>query len=130
MKSPVRLNPASPLLFMTLVYFTFSALVPKGFAVVPPPDGGYPNFTTAEGTKALQNLTTGAANTGIGWYSLFSATTASFSTGVGAGTLALNAGDRNTATGAGALLSSTALGADNTANGAPARWSATQTGGY
>ena len=51
MKSPVRLNPASPLLFMTLVYFTFSALVPKGFAVVPPPDGGYPNFTTQKAKR-------------------------------------------------------------------------------
>ena len=29
MKSAVRLNPASPLLFMTLVYFTFSARVRK-----------------------------------------------------------------------------------------------------
>ena len=29
MKSAVRLNPVSPLLFMTLVYFTLSALVPK-----------------------------------------------------------------------------------------------------
>ena len=27
---------------------------------------GYPNFTTAEGTKALQSLTTGAANTAVG----------------------------------------------------------------
>jgi trimeric autotransporter adhesin len=117
MKSPVRLNPASPLLFMTLVYFTFSALVPKGFAVVPPPDGGYPNFTTAEGTKALQNLTTGAANTGVGWVSLFSDTTGSFNTGVGAGTLALNDANENTATGAGALLSNS-TGFQNTANGA------------
>ena len=52
------------------------ALVCLGFAqvthaVVPPPDGGYPGFTTAEGTNALKNLTTGVANTGMGWYSLF-----------------------------------------------------------
>ena len=26
-------------------------LLPGAQAVVPPPDGGYPNFTTAEGTK-------------------------------------------------------------------------------
>ena len=40
-------------------------------AVNPPPDGCYPNSTTAEGCKALNSLTTGAANTAIGWYSLF-----------------------------------------------------------
>src|SRR5215472_3523662 len=80
---------------------------PKVFGVVPPPDGGYPNFTTAEGQNALKNLTTGAGNTGVGWYSLFSAITGSFNTAVGAGTLALNTADNNTATGAGALLSNT-----------------------
>ncbi|MFL6499247.1 MAG: hypothetical protein ACJ8LL_00835, partial [Candidatus Udaeobacter sp.] len=55
-------------------------------AVVPPPDGGYPNFTTAEGTKALLHLTSGAANTGLGWSSLLNVTTGSFNTAVGAGT--------------------------------------------
>ena len=33
--------------------------LPDAQAVVPPPDGGYPDFTTAEGTNALKNLTTG-----------------------------------------------------------------------
>jgi hypothetical protein len=47
--------------------------------VSPPPDGGYPNFITAEGTNALQSLTTGAANTAVGWFSLFSNTDGSFS---------------------------------------------------
>jgi hypothetical protein len=73
-------------------------------AVVPPPDGGYPNFTTAEGTNALKNLTISSGNTGVGWVSLFSATTASFNTGVGAGTLALNNADSNTAVGTAALF--------------------------
>jgi len=27
-------------------------LLPKALAVVPPPDGGYPNFTTAEGQRS------------------------------------------------------------------------------
>jgi Chaperone of endosialidase len=117
MKSAVRLNPVSPLLFMTLVYFTFSALVPNGFAVVPPPDGGYPGFTTAEGQNALKSLTTGAGNTALGWSSLFSIATANFNTAVGAGTLALNTADQNTATGAAALLSNSS-GFQNTANGA------------
>src|SRR6266576_1527810 len=119
MKSPVRLNPASPLLFITLVYFMFSALVPKGFAVVPPPDGGYPNFTTAEGQNALKSLTTGAGNTAVGWSSLLNVTTGSFNTGVGAGTLALNIADSNTATGTAALLLNT-TGTENTANGTAA----------
>jgi Chaperone of endosialidase len=94
-------------------------LVPNAFGVVPPPDGGYPNFTTAEGTRALQNLTSGAGNTGVGWYSLFSVTDAGFNTGVGAGTLTLNIAHENTAIGAGALLSNT-TGYINTANGAAA----------
>jgi hypothetical protein len=98
------------------------ALLPKIHAapeVAPPPDGGYPNFNTAEGQGALQNLTSGAANTGVGWYSLFSDTTASFNTGVGAGTLVLNTGDNNTALGAAALLLNTS-GTDNTAVGTAA----------
>ena len=33
---------------------------------------GYPNFNTAEGQKALFSLTTGSANTAVGWFSLFS----------------------------------------------------------
>src|SRR5690242_2203361 len=96
----------------TLSLIFISLLTGFGFlqptqAVVPPPDGGYRNFTTAEGTKALQNLTTGAGNTGIGWFSLNSVTTGSFNTGVGAGTLALNASDKNTAIGTAALLLNT-----------------------
>src|ERR1051325_11564681 len=47
------------------------------------PDGCYPGFTTAEGCKALQHLTTGAGNTAVGWYSLFEATTGSYNTGLG-----------------------------------------------
>jgi Chaperone of endosialidase len=88
-------------------------------AVVPPPDGCYPNFTTAEGCNALGSLTTGAGNTGVGWYSLFSNTTGNFNTGVGAGALALNNTDNNTAVGAGALFLNN-TGEQNTAVGANA----------
>jgi hypothetical protein len=91
-------------------------LTPHAEAIVPPPDGGYPNFTTAEGTNALQNLTTGAANTGIGWRSLFSDSAGSFNTGVGGGALLLNNADSNTAVGAAALLLNTS-GTENTAVG-------------
>ena len=88
-------------------------------AVNPTPDGCYPNFTTAEGCNALRSLTTGAGNTGLGWYSLFSDTTGNFNTGVGAATLALTTADNNTAVGAGALFLNT-TGAENTAVGANA----------
>jgi hypothetical protein len=111
MKSTIRL------LVMSLVVLCF-ALLPQAQAVVPPPDGGYPNFTTAEGTKALFSLTTGSANTAVGWYSLFSDTAGSFNTGVGAGTLVLNTGDENTAIGTAALLFNTVSG--NTAVGSRA----------
>jgi hypothetical protein len=104
-------------IFLTALALLYCWILPVAQAVVPPPDGGYLNFTTAEGTKALQNLTTGAGNTGVGWYSLFSVTAAGFNTGVGAGTLALNIAAGNTAIGAGALLSNT-TGYANTANGA------------
>src|SRR5438046_5877193 len=95
------------------------ALSPTAQAVVPAPDGGYPGFNTAEGQNALKNLSTGQGNTAVGWFSLFSDTTGSFSTGVGAGALALNTGDQNTATGAVALFLNT-TGFQNTANGASA----------
>src|ERR1044071_2544806 len=93
----------SPFAAITLAWLGMLS-TPNVFGVVPPPDGGYPNFTTAEGTKALQSLTTGSANTGIGWVSLASVTDGSYNTGVGAGTLALNTADENTAPGTGALL--------------------------
>jgi len=105
-------------------------LLPKMQAVVPAPDGGYPNGNTAEGQTALLSLSTGGFNTAVGFLSLGSNTAGSFNTGVGAGTLLTNVGggngegSQNTATGAGALLSNS-TGADNTANGAFALFSNT-----
>ena len=95
------------------------ALLPGAQAISPSPDGCYPNFTTAEGCNALAGLGTGAGNTGLGWYSLFSDTTSSFNTGVGAGALVLNNGDSNTAVGAVALLLNSS-GSNNTAVGTDA----------
>ena len=99
---------------------------PKVFGVVPAPDGGYPGFNTAEGTNALKNLSTGAANTAVGWFSLFANTDGSFNTGVGAGTLLFNVGNQstgegteNTAVGAAALLLNS-TGSENTAVGTAA----------
>src|SRR5438067_3011141 len=73
--------------------------LPQLPAVVPAPDGCYPNFTTAEGCDALSSLTTGAGNTGLGFRSLFLDSTGSFNTGVGGGALLRNNGNSNTAVG-------------------------------
>jgi hypothetical protein len=105
--------------FLVALSLACVALLPKVQAVVPPPDGGYPGFNTAEGQNALLSLTSGVGNTAVGWFSLKSATTASLNTAVGAGTLLLNTAERNTATGAAALLSNT-TGDRNTAVGASA----------
>ena len=109
-----------------LVALGFLALAAKVQAVSPPPDGGYPNFTTAEGQNALFSLTTGAANTAVGWFSLWGNATGEFNTATGAGALLFNNGDPtvgeasgNTAFGAAALLFNT-TGDSNTAVGAAA----------
>ena len=110
------------ILIPLLTYFSASGAQ----AVMPPPDGGYAGFNTAEGQNALFGLTTGVANTGVGWYSLWSNTDGSYNTAVGAGTLLFNIGDQttfegvdNTAVGAAALLFNT-TGTDNTATGVAA----------
>jgi hypothetical protein len=88
-----------PPVLITIALVCFG-LLPKAQAVVPPPDGGYPNFNTAEGQNALF-------------------TGGSFNTATGAGALLSNTADANTAFGAAALLFN-ATGADNTAVGAAA----------
>ena len=112
----MKTNVPPVLIAFALVCF---ALVQNTQAVNPPPDGGYPNFTTAEGQNALQGLTTGAANTAVGWRSLFSNAAGSFNTAGGAGALLLNTADGNTAFGTAALLFNT-TGINNTAVGAAA----------
>jgi hypothetical protein len=114
-----------PLAVITSALLAF-ALLPIAQAVVPPPDGGYPGFNTAEGQNALSGLTTGIGNTAVGWFSLFSNNDGSFNTAVGAGTLLFNVGNQasgegtqNTAVGTAALLNTT-TGASNTATGTTA----------
>ena len=118
MYSLTQLKQTTPV-FLVALLIACLAIPESAQRVVPPPDGGYPNFTTAEGTKALQNLTTGSANTAVGWFSLFSNTVGSFNTGTGAGTLLFNTGDENTAFGTAALLFNT-TGTQNTAVGGAA----------
>ena len=98
------MKPRIPSVLITLALICF-VLLPNAEAVVPAPDGGYPNFTTAEGTKALQSLTTGSANTAVGWFSLFSNAGGSFNTATGAGTLLFNTADANSAFDVAALFS-------------------------
>jgi trimeric autotransporter adhesin len=87
-----------PLLFCCL------ALLPKAHAVVPAPDGGYPNNNTAEGTNALFSLTTGVQNTALGGQALFNSTTGNFNTATGAAALFSDTtGSQNTAIGVDAL---------------------------
>src|SRR6266480_3608532 len=76
------------------------ALLSTAQALVPPPDGGYPGFNTAEGQNALFNLTTGVGDTAVGWFSLWSDTDGSYNTAVGAGTLLFNGGNQSTGEGA------------------------------
>jgi hypothetical protein len=117
----MKSNTLSLIVFVVLTYFA----APLGLeAVVPAPDGGYPNGNTAEGQNALLNLTAGGYNAAIGWLSLRELSTGSFNTAVGAGTLALNNGDQNTAVGVGALLNNTTA-SQNTAQGAFALFSNT-----
>jgi hypothetical protein len=83
----------------------------------PPPDGGYANDNTAEGTDALFSLTTGPDNTGLGFEALYNNTTADSNTAIGSQALFSNTtGARNTANGYAALNSNT-TGERNTATG-------------
>jgi endosialidase-like protein len=109
------MKPKNLVIILTMVLALVSGLTVQ--AITPTPDGGYPGGNTAEGTGALLFHSSGTYDTAIGWESLRGTSSASFNTGVGAGTLALNNADRNTATGAGALLLN-GDGSSNTANGA------------
>jgi len=93
------------------------ALSPMTQAVSPPPDGGYANDNTAEGTNALFSLTTGFHNTANGFEALFENTTGFQNTANGFGALFHNrTGFQNTANGFEALFENT-TGFHNTANG-------------
>ena len=67
----IQLKKANPLFLVAVACFGFlpmaQALLPP-----PPPDGGYPNGNTAEGTNALFDLNGGTDNTAIGADALLS----------------------------------------------------------
>jgi len=116
MYSLIRLKTLASCVLLCLAFLPRAQAAPD---VVPPPDGCYPGFTTAEGCQALRFLTGGTANTALGWRVLFNANNASFNVGVGAGALVLDRSDANTACGTAALLLNQ-FGGRNTAVGAAA----------
>jgi hypothetical protein len=112
-RSPLRLG----LLLITLALACFALLPAAQAQLSPPPDGGYPNDNTAEGTDALFSLTTGVSNTAVGFSALFSNTIGGNNTASGADALYSNTmGGFNTADGWQALYSNT-TGNSNTATG-------------
>jgi uncharacterized coiled-coil protein SlyX len=116
---------------LMLVCLSFT---PIARAVNPPPDGGYGNQNTAEGTDALFSLTTGVWNVAVGFQALHSDTTGTQNTATGYRALFLNTtgskgtaygsqalynnntGNNNVATGFNTLFSNTS-GNNNTGNG-------------
>ncbi len=82
-------------LIHTLLLIVCLVFLPKAQAVSPPPDGCYPGLTTAEGCNALASLTTGIANTAVGWFSQHAVMGGSYNTAVGAGALDLNNANEN-----------------------------------
>jgi hypothetical protein len=112
-------------LFVIVLLLVCFAIPQVAQAVSPAPDGGYPNFNTAEGQNALFSLTTGQWNTALGAFTLGKNTEGSDNTAVGTAALLSNIGNQisglgraNTAVGAAALLlnsrgsSNTAIGED------------------
>jgi hypothetical protein len=104
------------LFLIPLVLAAFAVSPTAQAQLSPPPDGGYPNNNTAEGTDALFSLTTGPDNTAIGFEALYSNTTGDSNTATGSQALFSNTGVRNTADGYAALNSNT-TGERNTATG-------------
>src|SRR5881392_1228892 len=116
--TPRRKNLRRGLFLIPLVLVVAGvSLAPTARALRPPPDGGYPNETTAEGDGALFSLTTGEGNTALGSNALHDNTTGNNNTATGTNALRFHiTGDHNTATGRAALVFN-ADGEGNTATG-------------
>jgi Chaperone of endosialidase len=116
--TPRRKNLQRGLFLIPLVLAVAGlAFAPTARALRPPPDGGYPNETTAEGDGVLFSLTTGEGNTALGSNALHANTTGSQNTATGCNALRFHiTGDHNTATGRAALVFN-ADGEGNTATG-------------
>src|SRR5260370_36335741 len=75
-----------PALFVLAV--AFLVVLEKARAVDPPPDGGYPNYNTAEGDNTLFSLSGGNNNTALGSNALLSVTNGSGNTAASPAALA------------------------------------------
>jgi hypothetical protein len=123
----IQLKQQTPV-FMIAVVLACLAIPRSTQAVVPAPDGGYPNANTAEGDTALLSLTTGADNTAVGLAALASNLVGSDNTAVGTAALLNNAASNNTALGSVALFNNIS-GTRNTASGFGALFSNTTISG-
>ena len=65
-RNSLRQSPLRRGFVLSALALTWFAFSPAARAVSPPPDGGYLNGNTAEGTDAPFSLTTGFYNTAIG----------------------------------------------------------------
>ena len=122
LRNSISRSPRRSGLFLIPLTLALFALSQTARAVSPAPDGGYANGNTAEGSFALQSLTTGVNNTALGFGALFHNTSGSSNSASGSGALFSNTiGIQNTANGVGALFSNTTIGVnsghDNTATG-------------
>jgi len=70
-------------LFLIPLALACFALQPTAQAVVPAPDGGYPNGNTAEGDDALFSLTSGVFNVAVGFNALYTNTSGYQNTAIG-----------------------------------------------
>src|SRR6476660_8896482 len=59
-----KINMKLPNLIHILIGIVCIGLLPRAQAVVPPPDGGYPGLTTADGSPGLHSLTSDDGNSG------------------------------------------------------------------
>src|SRR6266480_2084980 len=110
----IRCPPLRRVFLFVPLLLACLALLPIAQAVVPPPEGGYANGNTAEGTQALFSLTTGAQNTANGFQALYSNRSGAGHTANGFQALFSNIdGLDNTAIGFQALYSNTSGGGNN-----------------
>src|SRR5437016_188531 len=73
----------SNILLAILPVLACVTVLPGARAVTPPPDGCYPNFTTAEGCAALTTNTIGDNNVALGTLTLSSNTSGTDNTAIG-----------------------------------------------
>jgi Chaperone of endosialidase len=117
LRNSMNRSPLQRAFQLILLVIAFFALLLSAQAQLPSPspDGAYPNGNTAEGSGALQNLTTGAFNTAMGANTLSSTTNTSYNTATGAYALYNNTGSYNTASGYQTLVHNASF--ENTATG-------------